>query len=437
MATLTIGSCFSGIAGIEIGLEFLGLGPVLWQCDSDPCARAVLAAHYPGVRLYEDVREIDARAARVSLLCGGPPCQGHSVAGKRKGTADPRWLWPEFARVIGALRPGLVFIENVPGLRTSGLRDVLADLAALGFDAEWGMFTAAEVGAPHIRRRLFILAYANGTVLREQPGRRSGARGAREAEPAVDGSNGDVAHANGEGQLQQGGALSAERGRAGNGSGEAVADSDGLRLLRWAHDKATARATGGDAAQGDHPWSAESGLGDLVDGLSRWLGEHGGLNEQAARRTAEALRAMWNGHVAQAVRETAGRLGPVDASALLFSLLCEHEGRPDQERVLPKGKTTSGSLLRSLRLDAVSPGPPLRPKSQQQRTEKRSDALRELSRVVAPRGASPWDLPGWEGGVPRIAYGVPGRTERLRLAGNSCVPQQAALAFRDLAARAL
>jgi DNA (cytosine-5)-methyltransferase 1 len=159
---MTIGSLFSGIGGLELGLESLGLGPVVWQCDSDPAARAVLAAHWQRVRRYEDVREIDERAERVEVICGGFPCQPHSFAGARRGTDDARWLWPEFARIIGCIRPRLVFIENVPGLRSSGLRNVLADLTALGFNAEWGTYGACEVGLPHSRQRLFVLAYADG-----------------------------------------------------------------------------------------------------------------------------------------------------------------------------------------------------------------------------------------------------------------------------------
>jgi DNA (cytosine-5)-methyltransferase 1 len=158
---VTIGSLFSGIGGLELGLEMCGLGPVIWQCDSDPYARAVLEAHWPGVKRYNDVREIDGKAERPTIICGGFPCQPVSTAGSRKAQKDPRWLWPFFAEVIARLRPRFVFIENVPGLRTAGLRDVLADLASLGFDAEWGLFSASEVGAPQHRRRLFILAHDN------------------------------------------------------------------------------------------------------------------------------------------------------------------------------------------------------------------------------------------------------------------------------------
>lgn len=193
---MTIGSLFSGIGGLELGLEMCGMGPVKWQCDSDPAARAVLAKHWPNVRRYEDVRAIDGAAEKVDIICGGFPCQPVSCAGKRKAQKDTRWLWPFFASVVDVLRPKSVFIENVPGLRTAGLRDVLADLADLGFDAQWGCFSAEDVGAPHRRKRMFLLAYTDGEFLRKQQGRRSGQGGTGAAESRRDGKASNVANTN-------------------------------------------------------------------------------------------------------------------------------------------------------------------------------------------------------------------------------------------------
>ncbi len=162
MWAAVIGSLFSGIGGLELGLEACGLSPVVWQCDSDPCARIVLERHWPGVQRYTDVREVTESAQRPDIICGGFPCQDISNAGKRAGIHGARsGLWVEFARVIGELRPPQVFIENVAALVNRGLPDVLRSLAALGYDAEWDVFSACEVGAPHARERLFLLAYSN------------------------------------------------------------------------------------------------------------------------------------------------------------------------------------------------------------------------------------------------------------------------------------
>lgn len=105
---------------------------------------------------------------KVDILTGGYPCQPFSAAGKRKGKEDPRHLWPWIKEIIKTVRPGLCFFENVEGHISLGLREVLTDLVKLGYSVEndcgeptWGLFSAAEVGAPHQRKRAFILAYSS------------------------------------------------------------------------------------------------------------------------------------------------------------------------------------------------------------------------------------------------------------------------------------
>jgi DNA (cytosine-5)-methyltransferase 1 len=159
MGPLTFGSLFTGIGGFDLGLERAGW-TCRWQVEVDPFCQRVLAKHWPAVARYGDIRTLDLeRIERVDLICGGFPCQSVSVAGKRLAQDDPRWLWPEFARVVRALRPRYVLVENVPGLLVRGLGDVLGDLAALGYDAEWECISAADVGAPHLRNRVWIVGY--------------------------------------------------------------------------------------------------------------------------------------------------------------------------------------------------------------------------------------------------------------------------------------
>ena len=158
---MRIGSLFSGIGGLELGLERAGLGRVVWQAERDAWCRGVLAAHWPDARRFDDVRAVRAGdAERVDVICGGFPCQDISRAGKRVGMEGARsGLWSEYARIIGELSPTWVVIENVDELRRAGLDRVLGDLAALGFDAEWATLRASDVGAPHERPRLFIVAH--------------------------------------------------------------------------------------------------------------------------------------------------------------------------------------------------------------------------------------------------------------------------------------
>lgn len=100
---MTIGSLFAGIGGLELGLESAGFGPVLWQVEKDAYCRQVLARRWPNAKRYEDIKTIGENLEPVDLICGGFPCQPVSTAGKRKGTIDDRWLWPDFARIVRCL----------------------------------------------------------------------------------------------------------------------------------------------------------------------------------------------------------------------------------------------------------------------------------------------------------------------------------------------
>jgi len=171
---LTVGSLFSGIGGLELGLERAGM-QVKWQVEIDDYCNKVLATHWPDVVRFRDVREVGAHNLDpVDLICGGFPCQDVSLAGKRLGLEGERTtLWSEFARLIREIRPRWVLAENVPGLLSSDsgrfFGQVLGDLAASGYDAEWDCIPAAAVGAPHRRDRVFIVAYPAGIGMGKPP----------------------------------------------------------------------------------------------------------------------------------------------------------------------------------------------------------------------------------------------------------------------------
>jgi DNA (cytosine-5)-methyltransferase 1 len=159
---------FSGIGGFSLGLERAGMRTVAF-CEIEPFARAVLAKHWPDVPCYDDVRTLSADRLRsdgisVDVICGGFPCQDISRAGKGAGITGARsGLWAEYARLICELRPRYVIVENVSALLSRGLDRVLGDLAAIGYDAEWHCIRAADVGAPHLRDRIWIVAYPQYT----------------------------------------------------------------------------------------------------------------------------------------------------------------------------------------------------------------------------------------------------------------------------------
>ena len=178
---MQVGSLFSGIGGLDLGLERAGM-QVIWQVEKDPYAQKVLRKHWPTVRLYDDVRTVHGREDwcdgklagccldNVDLICGGFPCQDISNAGKRAGIGGERsGLWREFHRIIDEVRPSWVLIENVATGRARWLGYVLRDLAAIGYRAEWRCVEAREVGAPHIRDRCFVVAYPERATLRQQP----------------------------------------------------------------------------------------------------------------------------------------------------------------------------------------------------------------------------------------------------------------------------
>lgn len=165
---MKVGSLFSGIGGFDLGFERAGF-EIVWQVEIDEYCRRVLERHFPEAERFGDIRECGKRNLKpVDVITGGFPCQDLSKAGNRAGLDGERsGLWEEMRRVICELRPGIVCVENVPGmlipdeLWPAPIGRVLGDLAALGYDAEWDCLPAAAFGAPQPRDRAFILAYAD------------------------------------------------------------------------------------------------------------------------------------------------------------------------------------------------------------------------------------------------------------------------------------
>ena len=159
----------AGVGGLELGLQLAVPGyRCVGYCERDAFAAATLVARMESEALdqapiWDDLTTFPSElyCGTVDLITAGFPCQPFSSAGQRKGTDDERWIWEDIARVVRQVRPCFVFLENVPGLlaNSGGYGTVLGDLAGLGFNAEWGVFSAAEVGAPQLRKRVFVLAY--------------------------------------------------------------------------------------------------------------------------------------------------------------------------------------------------------------------------------------------------------------------------------------
>jgi DNA (cytosine-5)-methyltransferase 1 len=201
----TVLSLCTGYGGIERGLELAGYQHrTVAHVEIEAFATANLVAKMEAGQLvpapvWSDLKTLPAHCFRdrVDVLTGGYPCQPFSAAGLRKGAEDPRHLWPYIYDHIRTIRPVRCFFENVEGHISLGLRDVIADLEGLGYATTWGVFSASEVGAPHQRKRVYILAYASGA------GRQQVTRSSHEDEAAHEGRasiQGHIAAGDGEGR---------------------------------------------------------------------------------------------------------------------------------------------------------------------------------------------------------------------------------------------
>jgi DNA (cytosine-5)-methyltransferase 1 len=323
----TVISFCSGYGGIERGLDLAGVEHrVLAYVEIEAFAIANLVAKMESGQLvpapiFTDLKTFPAHLFRgcVDIITGGYPCQPFSAAGKRLGTEDPRHLWPYILDHINAIRPVRCFFENVEGHISLGLREVIGDLEGAGYSATWGIFSAAEVGAPHQRKRVYILADSKSGEPKQQAqwqggqgverrsfDKRRSAKPQRETVADTKSQRGREIQSHGGGGAERGG----EREGGGSihsGEGHACRDfpdtgSEGLQGF-WAEcglPKSGSKEQvggGGDDKSTRLPspteWEPEPGLGRVVDGCPnrvdrlRLLGN--GVVPQTAAKAWEIL----------------------------------------------------------------------------------------------------------------------------------------------------
>ena len=362
---MRVGSLFAGIGGFDLGLAWAGYD-IAWQVEEDEWCRKVLAKHWPDVARFTDVRDCGLHNLEpVDVICGGFPCQDISLAGRQAGLDGERSsLWWEMRRIVGELRPPYVIVENVPNLFIRGFDRVLGSLSEIGYDAEWGVISANDVGAPHLRQRLWIVAYpasvGSGGVtgkLRTEDERQAQER-QEERVPESDessksqGTGGAVAYpAGARGEARDGDPL-------GNGNGsyrhQGVAAGQGgeggASAMAYPHGD-DRRGASGPVSCGRHP-RVEHRRGDT------------GLNvSEPAEELAHTSGPRLEGHTG-------------DVS---------HSNEPGRVASGPDGSTTDAGLYERTR----------------------------------------WHHSGWvaEPNVGRVAHGVSKRVDRLRGIGNAIVPQ--------------
>jgi DNA (cytosine-5)-methyltransferase 1 len=237
-------------------------------CEIDEYARKVLSKHWPDVPIYHDVRELSAdRLASdgisVDVICGGFPCQDISFAGKGAGLAGERsGLWREYARLIGELRPRFVIVENVAALLGRGMGDVLGDLAAIGYDAEWHCIPASAVGAPHRRDRIWVVAYPGG----EQHESHRTPIGREIPEKLSEAS---LANANGSrGPARQQASASLGHGNSAGSDGGVVSNADSPRLsLPWSESLGADGQQSWRVPSTSDWWAVEPDVGRVAHGV--------------------------------------------------------------------------------------------------------------------------------------------------------------------------
>lgn len=363
---------FSGIGGFSLGLERAGMRTVRF-CEIDSYCQKVLAKHWPDVPCHDDITTMQFKEGEADVICAGFPCQDLSVAGRGAGLAGARsGLFRELVRAIRLVRPRYAILENVAALLSRGMGTVLGELAEGGYDAQWDCIPASSVGAPHRRDRVWIVAHASGSQLRDEPG--------------DDGAQESVADADNQGQLQQGRIIAQERGWLGDCRADVadaaceLLDGPGSAGPGWRAKSSDSREDVADAECSEwRPFDSSCGRIQWPDGLSQRQEGPGRLGA-SGEDVADAIRSGLEGRAA-------------DGSDLA-------EEFPAAER----GRAVSDSASQGWRF------------AQTERTanENRPGPLCQLAR-------SDW----WksESGIRRMAHGIPNRIYRLKALGNAVVPQ--------------
>lgn len=310
MNEFTFGSLFSGIGGIDLGLERSGM-QCKWQVEIDEYATKVLAKHWPNVARFRDVRECGrSNLIPVDLIAGGFPCQDISGAGRRAGIDGERsGLWSEFYRIICELRPRYVLVENVADLlypirrkrnkrvisiEPAPIGRVLGNLAACGYDAEWQILSAEAIGAPHLRERVFIVGYPMRVGCRRQglqhdtgaqPGQ--GSQDVRE----ISDTTGTGCH--GREFKPQSWQLECTSFTSENGNGQQMADPDRQSLavgqVFGSHARQKLTATQRSCSTGSGIWTVEPAIRRVANGVPSRVDRLRGLGNAVVPQLAEYI----------------------------------------------------------------------------------------------------------------------------------------------------
>jgi site-specific DNA-cytosine methylase len=433
-------SLFSGRGGVDLAAEAAGIRTVA-MCERDPFCRAVLRKFWPLVPIYEDITKLRGSDMdeKIDVIHGGPPCQPVSVAGRRRGKEDERYLWGEVYRVVGDLMPRFLVLENVPGILSIAGDEICQTLDGIGYNIGICQFEAACVGAPHRRMRVFFVGHSKhdgsfaatlaGSAGTDEGNDKKGAFGAAELEGTGGRGNGNALEDAGFGMRERRsirGAFHGERGE----EAPSFAERPGCPFMPFMADAQSERR--GHGYDRKNIGKAYRKIDSFTDaGLLRGNVSHaesrrreqgaknpGGYREGGEQRTWDRPACSctdFSDADDQRELQQAGRFGKFGRRSCDICELVSHSDRERrQEQQSPLSKEGERAALGSV--------------------ERHCRRLTEPGLGGMAPGTPCWLDEYWlsEPDIPRIAKGVKNRVARLRALGNCVVPAQIYPIFRAL-----
>jgi len=411
---------FSGIGGFSLAAEWVWGDEleIVAFCEIDKYCRKVLNKNFPSVPIYKDIKELDGEAFKdIDLITGGFPCQDISVAGKGAGIEGARsGLWSEMHRLISHIRPRYVIIENVPMLTVRGGTRVISDLAEAGYDAEWQIVGADDVGAWHRRKRIWIVAYpecvgrstgaeVNGKSENKKSSDQSGHSSETQFGTVLGKETGNVSHTKHDGRY---GVQEPE------GSGSRIHSQAGQSRAEQSKGSDNGKGRNEDLAHAKGKQSGEQTKSKRRKSISRRSGNSRGDQGKGEKETRKVPHPHRVGEKRDQSQDRQG-IGTEQT----------RQDVPDSDKQRSQrywGKCELGESGKEIK---VSWGGEDVPDSLGKRGCSGDTAGKDAEDARQLRGSPPYGYWDTEPDVGRVADGISSRVDRLKGLGNAIVPQVA------------